>query len=265
MTRGLKFATISLCSMGVWAQGPPPGRGHGGFGPRPEFGIMSAGPASRTPVTGAPYSAVETTQSQETLSDGNQITRQSQVKVYRDNDGRVRTERTFTARGSSTPQTEITIFDPVGGNFYSLNPQKNTATQHALPSASDASQRQPRAMHEQNSSRPQPVKENLGVQNINGLAATGTRTTMTIPAGAIGNANAIQIVREVWVSNDLKVPLMIKSSDPRFGTTVMQLTNVVQSAPDASLFVVPSNYSVTTMNGRGFGGARPMRRQGSQN
>ena len=89
------------------------------------------------------------------------------------------------------------------------------------------------------------AQEELGTQTINGLAATGKRTTRTIPAGAFGNAQPIQIVREVWVSTDLKVPLTIKSSDPRFGTTVTQLTNVVQGEPDAALFQVPAGYTVT--------------------
>ena len=72
----------------------------------------------------------------------------------------------------------------------------------------------------------------MGLQTINGLAATGTRTTQTIPAGAIGNTQPIQIVREVWMSADLKIPVMIKTIDPRFGNTVMQLTNVQTTNPD---------------------------------
>jgi hypothetical protein len=134
MKSALKFSAVALFAAALFAQGPPPGRGHGGFGPGPgPFGIMSAGPASRTPVTGAPYSAVESTQFVQTLAGGNQISRQDQTKVYRDKDGRVRTERTFTPQGSTTPQTSVAIFDPVGGNFYSLNPSNNTAMKRPLP------------------------------------------------------------------------------------------------------------------------------------
>jgi hypothetical protein len=60
----------------------------------------------------------------------------------------------------------------------------------------------------------------------------------------------MQIVREAWVSIDLKVPLLIKSSDPRFGSTVMQLTNIVRAEPDAALFQVPANYTVTAGSSR---------------
>src|SRR5262249_25622544 len=88
----------------------------------------------------------------------------------------------------------------------------------------------------------------------NGIAATGTRTTRTIPVGAIGNTQAIQVVREVWTSQDLKVPVMIKSSDPRFGDTTMQLTNIQQTNPDPSLFQVPANYTVQSFSDRRQGG-----------
>ncbi len=269
MKNALKLSWLVIFPASLLAQGPPPGRGHGSFGPGP-FGIMSAGPASRTPVTGAPYSAVESRQFVERLADGNQITQQEQTKVSRDKDGRVRTERTFTPQGSTTAQTSIAIFDPVGGNFYALNPANNTAMKRPLPGQDFSPRGGPRgAAHAERGTRDSSVqvtKDNLGTQNINGLAATGTRTTETIPAGAIGNAQPIQIVREVWVSNDLKVPVMIKSSDPRFGTSVTQLTNVVQSDPDPSLFVVPSTYTVNARpDGRGFGGGpRPMRQRPPQ-
>ena len=257
-----KLILTSIFVFGFVLVAQPPaggGRGHGGFGPGfgPESRMMMAGPASRTPVTGAPYSAVQTRQFQQALSGGNQISRQEQVKVYRDSSGRVRTEATFTRPGSTTAQTMISVFDPVGGYSYMLNPAKASAVRTALPQANQAhTERAPG-----NRSRTAQVQtENLGTQTVNGVAATGTRTTEMIAAGAIGNAQPIQVVREVWVSVDLKVPVMIKSSDPRFGNTVMQLTNIVQSEPDAALFQVPANYTVTT-RGEGFGSGRGHRQQ----
>ena len=91
------------------------------------------------------------------------------------------------------------------------------------------------------------------MQTINGVQATGTRVTRTIPAGGAGNAQPLQIVRETWVSSDLKQPVMVKESDPRMGTTVTQLTNITRSEPDPSLFQAPSDYTVTK-GGRGMRG-----------
>jgi len=100
--------------------------------------------------------------------------------------------------------------------------------------------------------------EDLGTQAVNGVSVTGTRTTETIPAGAIGNQQPIAIVREHWVSTDLKVPVLIKSTDPRFGSTVMQLTNIVQVEPDIALFQVPPGYTtVAPPAGPGRAGMRP--------
>lgn len=254
MRKTVVSASVVFCAGVLIAQPPPPGgRGWGGPGFRPEFGMMSAGPASRTPVTGAPYSAAQTTQFQQTLAGGNQISRQEQSKVYRDSSGRVRTERTFTPAGSTTGHTVVSIFDPVAGYSQMLDPVKMTAVRTALPPAPTGQRRQDNRGRGPRGGAAQMQTESLGTQSVNGVSATGTRTTTTIPAGGIGNLQAIQIVREVWVSADLKVPVMIKTTDPRFGTSVMQLSNIIQAEPDASLFQVPSNYAVTTRPAGGFG------------
>ena len=216
------------------------------------------GMGMRQTVTGAPYSAVESVQEQQVLPGGNTIEHQNQSKVYRDSQGRVRIERTMQpppGATNATARTEITIFDPVAGSFSVLNSQMMSSVKSNLPPANpNRTAHRPDAVGRRNPSGAQTTTENLGTQSIAGVTATGTRRTETIPAGAIGNQQAIQVVREVWLSNDLKIPVMIKTTDPRFGTRTMQLTNVVQAEPDASLFQVPSNYSVETRTGGpGFG------------
>jgi hypothetical protein len=221
------------------------------------MGMLGAGPGSRTPVTGAPYSATETLQRQQTLSNGNQISTNSQTSVYRDSQGRIRTEETITPPASSgqAPYTVVTIFDPVGGYEYVLNSSTMTGRQRPLPPApTGASATKPAPPV-----RPNVTTTNLGTQVINGVTATGTQRTETIPAGAIGNAQPIEVVRITWVSTDLKVPVEIKTSDPRFGTTDMELTNIIQAEPNASLFVVPSGY---TLQQGGPGGPRGAGRRG---
>jgi hypothetical protein len=242
------LAVTVMFSLPALAQGFP---GHGGF---PSSHMMSMSPASKTPVTGAPYSAVESSQTQQTLNNSNQIVRQHQSNVYRDGQGRVRIEHTATASTSSTKgksRSSITIIDPVAGFSYMLNPTAKTAIKTALhtPDSSAPSTSATASAHTHHghaSSSEQTQTTNLGTQTIAGLAATGTSVTTTIPAGAIGNQQAIQVVRETWVSTALQVPVMIKTTDPRFGNTTMQLSNVVQAEPDASLFQVPSDYTVTT-------------------
>jgi hypothetical protein len=88
------------------------------------------------------------------------------------------------------------------------------------------------------------VREDLGSQVVEGVAATGTRTTTTIPAGSIGNEQPIVIVSEQWFSPELKVLVMTKHSDPRTGETTYRLTNIAQSEPARSLFEVPPDYTL---------------------
>jgi hypothetical protein len=102
------------------------------------------------------------------------------------------------------------------------------------------------------------TSEDLGPATISGRPATATRTTRTIPAGAIGNQQAIAVTRTVYMSPDLKVPLQIVSEDPRFGTSTMTLTNIVQAEPDAALFQIPSGYAVKTMPQGHRGGGAPL-------
>ncbi|MEW6209726.1 MAG: hypothetical protein AB1631_15260 [Acidobacteriota bacterium] len=98
-------------------------------------------------------------------------------------------------------------------------------------------------------------KESLGTQTIEGVQAEGTRVTLTIPAGEIGNEQPINIVSERWYSPELQVVVMTRRSDPRAGETTYRLTNINRSEPTRSLFEVPSDYTLREGPG-GFGGMR---------
>jgi len=88
------------------------------------------------------------------------------------------------------------------------------------------------------------VKEQLGKQSIEGVEAEGTRTTVTIPAGEIGNERPIEIVSERWYSPELQLVVMTRHSDPRFGETTYKLTNINRTEPAKSLFEVPGDYTI---------------------
>jgi len=94
------------------------------------------------------------------------------------------------------------------------------------------------------SSNANEVKEQLGKQNIGGVEAEGTRTTVTIAAGEIGNERPIEIVSERWYSPELELVVMTRHSDPRTGETTYKLTNINRAEPAKSLFEVPSDYTI---------------------
>jgi hypothetical protein len=98
--------------------------------------------------------------------------------------------------------------------------------------------------------RPEPPPEasgkteSLGKQTVDGVVAEGTRSTITIAVGQIGNDRPIEIVSERWYSPELQVVVRSTHDDPRVGRSAYRLTNLERKEPDRSLFVVPSDYTV---------------------
>jgi hypothetical protein len=239
-----------VAALGLLAQGPGPGpRGRGaGFGGAREF---------ENPVTGQPYSGTRTMVSQQALTDGTTITNQEQTQIYRDSQGRIRTERTVTTPGGQT-QTRITISDPVAGLVHTLDVANKVSYDTPLrrpPANAGGRGRGPR-QNAPTTTDPNLKNESLGLQMISGVAATGTRITRTIPAGSVGNSQPIQTLRERWISSDLQVPLMEKTSDPRTGTTTNTLSNIRRGDPDPGLFQVPTGFT-TQRTGPGRRGGPP--------
>lgn len=227
-------------------------------------------------VKGAPYSAQAITETTQTLGDGNRIVNQNSARVYRDSEGRTRREEAIGAIGplanGQMPQA-IFINDPVAGVSYMLEPNSHVARK-MMPMRFefkfDADEDKLRDNRESLPDGPpetftvqiappfgadlkteaainmerKPKAESLGKQTMEGVEAEGTRTTVTIPAGEIGNERAIEIASERWYSPELQTVVMTKHSDPRFGETVYRLTNISRGEPDKTLFQVPSDYTI---------------------
>lgn len=265
------LAVALTASLTLFAQQPggPRGRGFGGPGGR--------GPGMRDdrPVTGAPYAAARVSTEQQTLANGTVISRQEQSLIYRDGQGRMRTEITPEAgtqragsqrTGSRNSAPRITITDPVAGVFRELDVQNKTSIETPMPRRGNPRANQtprpnpsPRANPP---SDPNLKEESLGTQFMNGVNATGRRITRTIPAGTIGNSQTIQTVEERWVSEDLKVPVMVRFTDPRSGTRTETLNVTSRAEPDPTLFQAPVGFTVKTRQQGGpggRGGPRPAR------
>lgn len=216
------------------------------------------------PVTGAPYSADEVTEHTQTLADGNRIVNTTTTKIYRDSQGRTRTETTLPAIAAGpAPPTMITIADPVAQVTYLLNPTDKTARKIAIkqlqvsdnktslaapalpPPPPLAAGAGPVFFSTAALPKADAKTEDLGTQVFDGVSATGSRTTETIPAGAIGNDQPIQTVSERWFSPDLQIVLKATNTDPRIGQTTQTVNNLSRSEPDPSLFQVPADYTVS--------------------
>ncbi|MFN8006988.1 MAG: hypothetical protein U0V70_08205 [Terriglobia bacterium] len=230
------------------------------------------------PVKGAPYSAEATTETVQTLADGNRIIQKNSSMVYRDSEGRSRREHTvgplLPLAGGDEPPQLIFINDPVAGVSYILNLKDHIASKIVLhqstKSASNvmwtssgavrgskmatfekkvtAAPGEPEGPIFVESFRSEldvkPETESLGKRVIEGLETEGTRSTITIPAGQIGNEQPIQIVSERWFSPELGTVILSKHSDPRFAETTYRLTGISRSEPVRSLFEVPSDFTI---------------------
>lgn len=261
-----KMFFVSICASAImaFAQAPPPP--HGGFGREMHFMGMEGMHPGQV-VTGAPFSGKEVTTETQTLADGTHIQHTITAQFYRDAQGRTRVERTFSSVGpwaGEGPRTVIDIVDPVAGVAYNLNPEKLTAMKMTLPAPRTAQGQAtgtagPSARIRANSIA--AVKTDLGTQTIQGLPATGTRSTRSIAVGEIGNDQALTVTDERWYSPDLQINLQTKHIDPRMGETDAEFQNITRTAPDASLFAPPSNYTVKVrtagQRGGGFGPPPP--------
>jgi hypothetical protein len=241
------------------AQGPPP-HGPRPMGPGGEARFLGAEPGMPGRVVkNAPYSADVTTESTQTLADGNHIHQTTNSHFSRDSEGRTRLEQSLNglsaiAGGTTLPHV-VFIHDPVAGQSYALNTNDKTATRSGMsrgrggnpPPAFGNAMREPgrgRGPFGERADSQNLKTEALGRQTIEGVPADGTRTTLTIPAGRMGNEQPIQVVTERWYSPDLQTVVLSKHSDPRSGDTVTRVTNINRTEPSPTLFQVPADYKL---------------------
>ena len=250
------------------------------FGPA-QVGIVATGGAvfglqeEVEVVKSQPYEAQAVTEVKQTLADGSHIVQTTTATVARDSEGRtVRIQKlnaigpwkssSDSSRGKS--QTLTSIFDPIAKthiNYTSDTKIANVMTMplpppgaatggiesgfviaSGAPAGAGANVMFSMQGHQVSSEALNSQTEPLGTKTIDGIQVTGTRSTDTIPTGAIGNDKDIAITRETWYSPALKVVLQSTQNDPRFGQTTYSLTNIQRNEPDETLFQVPPDYKV---------------------
>jgi len=201
------------------------------------------------PVTNAPYSAVWVNQIVTTLGDGTKITKGGHHFVARDSAGRERLEIHLGAAKDGKPaQKLIFVIDPVAHTFTSWGEGTNGPKVATVAKMRDMGATPTAARPKQNDSRPQPeiTHQDLGSQIIDNLPVTGELTTTVVPIGRSGNDQPITKTHEVWTSDEMKLVLLQKWTDPRTGVRTTQLEKFSRTEPDATLFHPPAGYQVKT-------------------
>jgi hypothetical protein len=230
--------------------------------------IVNVEPMENVPaIGGAPFTADATTEFSQMLSDGNRIERRFSTALARDGKGRTRSEQDVAMLGplvvlqkgmnwtaghpvASTqgePPRFTVITDPVEGVTYTLDERSKEARRN--PAKIGTQQLiEVKKINDKITGRANGanavIVESLGVRQIEGVSAEGTRMTTTIPAGQIGNLNPINIISERWYSKELQMAVLITRRDPRSGDTIYRLTNIVRAEPPPDLFTVPSDYRI---------------------
>lgn len=197
---------------------------------RPVFGQWLVGP-----VADRPFSGVETRRTTQTLANGAHVNHNDASVVYRDELGRMRFEG----------KDMVLIYDPIGGLDYSLDVRAKTYRKAPTGSIfwnnpARSNTENPDATQKQ---APNRRTEDLGSRVMSDINVQGTRITVTIPAGAYGNDRDLSVVNEKWYSPDLRALIKSVNSDPRFGDTSYELSNIVRARPAPSLFQIPPDYT----------------------
>jgi hypothetical protein len=219
---------------------------------------------------GQPFSADTVGETDQFLADGNHIHRETHGKIFRDSQGRTRTETEIERFGiGSEPLVRIMINDPVEGRFIVLDPQTKTAVINSF--------RKP-ALDSDSGTLTKPTKtgpgkptatsqapglsaavgqvqggligmsdrstQDLGTTTIEGFTTKGMRIVYTTPAGAMGNDKPMTSSSERWYSSDLKMALLTIYESPESGKHVTKLLNIHTGDPDPLLFQAPADFTV---------------------
>lgn len=195
-------------------------------------------------VRGLPFSAKVELETVSQLQDGTQITHKTYNLVARDSTGRTRNEMRnwIMAEGEEPKLTRVELFDPATRTRTDLVPLTKLARQWVVSATTQATTAAGAA-------KPETSKEEIGTDTMLGLTVKGTQLTQTYPAGALGNDRPLSTVTEYWYSADLRMNLLTKRRDPRYGVQTVRLTELDRQEPDAALFGIGSEYKVVNEAG----------------
>lgn len=222
-------------------------------------------------IKGSPYSATGQIVQEQTLADGTAIHKTTDFSMWRDAEGRWRSEFTMKLGSNDMSIRVVQVHDPVDGALLTWSvsdslplrsvmrmrmaqPLPNAKMAGILASGPPPPPPTPGGTprHVTLPAVPHPITSDVGTETlpsdtIAGVYVEGTRTTEVVPAGTLGNDRDITIVSETWMSPDLQMMVRQMTDDPRTGKLTVELTTIDRSDPDPSLFKVPEGYTVMDM------------------
>jgi hypothetical protein len=196
------------------------------------------------PVAGRPFSAKDNIKWTHYREDGSTFTTYLFASVARDRQGRIYREHRHLDTGSTLQQF-------VQEYFVLLDPITHTRTACvSYTHRCEVSAYRASTTFVSTPDRPHDevagvfFSESLGNDVIDDLKVVGTRETLSIAAGKIGNAHPLARVREFWYSPELQVNLKVTRGDPTSGTQVLQLVDLSLKEPNPAMFQVPDGFAI---------------------
>jgi hypothetical protein len=200
-----------------------------------------------TPVPGAPFSGTVEILSKEILPDGSTYTRHTMNHIARNSAGVIHNERRRLVSSSFQGEprlTSIHIYDPRTRTNTFLDPETHIARQSILRESPHPPTNGTPPTAEQLQKSQYLSVQDLGTATIAGIPLHGTRKMRVVPAQVSGTGKDVTITDDYWYSEELKVYLVLKHSDPRTGEQTVGITQIDRAEPDSSLFAIPSAYKV---------------------
>jgi len=235
------------------------------FIPRQASTQDSAPPTTATVgiVRGQPFSATRYVRKVKILPDGEQQFLRNDrypVQIARDSEGRIHVQSVDPKPDCDRPEllkppacsiSSVLIFDPAARTITHWPEGELAAHISVVLKLSDQ-----QVQDAENSTTTLPdynpisnwdgasfTTKVLGEKIIEGIRATGVRTTKEIPAGHLGNKQPILTIHEVWTSADMKLIVKVIDGDPSGEETISGLQHVSLS-PDSDLFQSPEDYEI---------------------
>ena len=200
------------------------------------------------PKAGAPFSLILATEWSRPLGNGGTFTLANERRIVRDNAGRIYQERWILVPKGSNIKSQMNVFqitDPEMHTWYNCETATKVCDLYKYHLTTEDNY-QPAI----GTSGPLPdgrgsrVHQDLGVGNTEGVDTHGYRETLTINPGIMGNDKPMVTTREFWYSPELGLNLVSIVDSPQAGKQVFTAKNLITTAPEPGLFVVPDEYKI---------------------
>jgi len=237
--RAAVFSALLLCTSLAFAQVASQNN---------TFSSTLSGGINLRSIAGAPFSADVVKESITVLPDGSRVPLVTRGRMFRDGEGRTRSEMELVSAASATPRQVVTIIDPVARVSMVLDPQTKTATvtPMPLPVTRPASGASAQARADRISARSLAIvgAQDMGPSMLQGFSVTGSRRTRPAAGQSVDKAQSLTL--ETWFSPELKIELQAKIEGPGGSATTTRLENIVTAEPDRAMFEPPADYTVKT-------------------